>query len=157
MNKTIKTIAWICLVLGILGTTLDAGAFLFARKAFSSRQANFEEMREQYDAGELPRFKSCLDEEGEECDALNRYGSKPGVFTQRGDFGSCMTGGIGQMSMGGQRTSGWGSHPMGGGYLALPFLMIAGGPVLLVVGAVMLIVNREPAKENKKEKSKKSK
>jgi len=41
----------------------------------------------------------------------------------------------------------------------IPLLLLASGPVLTVVGAVMLIVNREPKKKGtplKKGKSKKS-
>jgi len=163
MNKTVKTVAWICLVLGVLGTALDAGAFVFARKVFVSRRTSFEEMREQYEAGELPHFEDCQDEAGEECEAmdfdrkpLDRFGGKAGGFSQRGFFGGGMIG-MDRRAAGGQYTTGWGSHPISGGHFALPFLMIASGPVLLVIGAVMLIVNREPAKEDKKVKSKKSK
>ena len=158
MNKTVKTIAWICLVLGILGTVLDAGAFMFARRAFISRQANFEEMQEKLDAVELPRLKSRRDADSDgkddadlERNPKDRLDNNPGGFFPRRNFSGGMISGV-------QRNTGRGSRPMSCGLLiALPFLMMSSGPVLLVVGAVILIVNREPVKEEKKEKSKKSK
>ena len=41
--------------------------------------------------------------------------------------------------------------------LAFPFLMLASGPVLTVIGAVMLIVNREQKASDSKDKKEKSK
>jgi hypothetical protein len=152
MNKTVKTIAWICLVLGLLGTALDVGAFVVARNIFADRQANFEEFRGQFESGDLPRFKSRSDEDVDgdaeehmDWDDFSRFGMMAGgSFSQRGGFNSGM---IGSRTTDYRRT-------------VFPFAMAAVGPILLVVGTVMLIVNREPevkVKEEKKDKTKKSK
>ena len=150
MNKTVKTIAWICLVLGLLGTALDVGAFVYVRNIFVDRQANIEEFRGQFESGDLPRFKNHSDEDADgdaeehmDWDDFNRFGMMAGgSFSQRGGFNSGM---IGSRTTDYRRTG-------------FPFAMAALGPIFLVVGTVMLIVNREPAvKEEKKEKTQKSK
>src|SRR5512137_2458925 len=37
MNKTLKTIAWICLTLGLLGMLVDAGALIAGRTMMANR------------------------------------------------------------------------------------------------------------------------
>ena len=53
MNKTVKTIAWICLVLGLLGLAAEVGAYVYGR----SRIAQFQE---DVETGKIPAFKDHL-------------------------------------------------------------------------------------------------
>ena len=50
MNKTVKTIAWICLVLGLLGLAVDLGAYVFGRSVAVRIQESIK-------AGEFQTFK----------------------------------------------------------------------------------------------------
>jgi len=138
MNKTVKTIAWICLVLGVMGLAADAFALVRGRMIANEVQAAIE-------AGELPvgRFpfggKAAggdfdkeaweeLREEGGGGSPGKRGGSglrRPGMGPKAGGFGA------------GRRIS---SH-------SRPLFWMALGPVLVAVGAVILIVNREPKKQ----------
>jgi len=47
MNKTVKTIAWICLVLGLLGLAVDIGLYVRGRAIVAN-------IAERGEAGELP-------------------------------------------------------------------------------------------------------
>jgi len=144
MNKTVKTIAWICLVLGLLGVAVEVGVYVRAR----SFVAQFQESVE---AGEFPKFKNRfadgdIDDEDLDKDSLNRSewfahgGMKKGrrgfdtFSNSRGFLPGMYDGGIGRVGF------------------AIPLLLLAGGPVLTVVGAVTLIVNREPKVEGNKGK-----
>jgi len=144
MNKTVKTIAWICLVLGLLGMVVEVGIYVRARSFVAQFQESIE-------AGEFPMFKSRFadgdfDDEGWDKDSFDRDewfthgGLKEGrrgfdtFSNSRGFIPGTRDGSVGRVGF------------------ALPFLLLAGGPVLTVVGAVMLIVNREPKVEGNKAK-----
>ncbi|MCD6576654.1 MAG: hypothetical protein J7K66_01415 [Anaerolineaceae bacterium] len=141
MNKTVKTIAWICLVLGLLGVAVEVGAYVRA-------QSFVAHMRETIRAGEIPAFKghfADIDADGdidkEDWEKAPFYRSKPFAFTGMMD---------------GRRA--YNALPVGHiGLVFLPFLLLASGPVLTVVGAVTLIVNREQKAENSKKKEDKNK
>lgn len=144
MNKTLKTIAWVCLALGLLGTAVDAGALVFGRKIAGERQAEFDEMRAEIQPGSTAAGKNtCIAEDADkdgkpDGDCLTVQapvqpeGAQPGIIGRpvrramlskmRGDFGGCRF-----------RLFGF-----------LPLFFMALGPILVVVGAVILLVNREP-------------
>ena len=150
MNKTVKTIAWICLVLGLLGMAVEVGVYVRVR----SFAAQFQESVE---AGEFPMFKSRfadgdIDDEDWDKDSFNR-----GEWFAHGGI---MESGRGFDSFSNSRgfLPGMSDGSVGRVSFALPFLLLTGGPVLTVVGAVMLIVNREPkVKEAKGKKANKKK
>jgi len=150
MNKTVKTIAWICLVLGLLGMAVEVGVYVRAR----SFVAQFQESVE---AGEFPMFKSRfadgdIDDKDWDKDSFNR-----GEWFAHGGI---MESGRGFDSFSNSRgfLPGMRDGSVGRVSFALPFLLLASGPVLTVVGAVMLIVNREPkVKETKGKKASKKK
>lgn len=143
MNKTIKTIAWICLILGLLGVAADVGMYVRGRIWAS-------EMQEAFLSGEMPerggRFSDGDSEnKPENRDRINKDG-QPGSFRK--------SGGMGGASLPGGRT---GFAGIGRGTLAMPFFMMAAGPVLTVVGGVMLLVNREPKPKKEEKATKKTK
>lgn len=156
MNKTLKTIAWICLVLGILGTALDVGTFVFARKSLNDRQAAYEERQSTIDENELPRFRDCIieDEDGNividpVCldDRRSNFLPPGRNFPMQSDRGSLFP-----------RQRSVGLMPLRGRLTLLPLLFfVAAGPVLTIIGAVILIVNREPVQKEPKEGKKKTK
>jgi hypothetical protein len=150
MNKTLKTIAWICIALGILGTVVDAGLVIYGRSMLAQRQAAFEEIRSGNTEGSavLPgRADICIaadkDKDGKpdggcldisKLNRLNLPGSNPAL------------GGM----MGGRFAGGPGSRLADrrmGGIAFLPLFFFALGPVLAIIGMVILLVNREPKKE----------
>jgi hypothetical protein len=147
MNKTVKTIAWICLVLGLMGLAVDAGVYMRGR-AFATQMA------ERIEAGEIPaiggRWMGSDDSGDTDAQEIQpRDGSQEGRLPLGG-----MRGGMDRFGAG-RRAAGFGQFGFG-----LPILLLAAGPVLAVVGAVMLIVNRVPngkEKELKNEKVKKAK
>jgi hypothetical protein len=158
MNKTVKTIAWICLVLGLLGTAVDAGVVLYGQQMRN-------QAREAFEAGEIPatgrRFNDANkdgeinreDLEGKDSDRENR--SSLGEMLE-GRSGSARFLNSLRLSRG-MRSSSFGRSGLGS--LALMFIS---GPILAVIGAVILIVNREPKavevveQKEKKAKSKKA-
>ena len=153
MNKTLKTIAWICLALGILGMVVDASALVVGRKLMTERQASFEEMRTAEKSGQSSSEGNfCIakdaDNDGKpDSDCLQlqhpeRSGAgQPGFGNRPGKDGMLLRG---QNNFDGRR--------FGVGAI-LPIFFFALGPVLAVVGAVILLVNREPkASKSKKEK-----
>lgn len=159
MNKTLKTIAWICLVLGLIGVALDVGAFVYGRTLFNGRREQFAQLQEKINEEDFPlRGRFCLteDEDGEVAldeDCLSNR--KAGFFSMGGNqFDRPFRGGP---SM--RNSSSIAGRGMVGGFIILPFLFLASGPVLAVIGAVILLVNREPklvkAKEGKKKAGKK--
>ena len=143
MNKTLKTIAWVCLALGLLGTVVDAGALLYGRKLAGERQAAFDEIRAEIQLGSTAAGKNtCIAEDADkdgkpdgDCltvqDPVQPEGAQPGIIGRpvrramvsrmRADFGSRRIGLFG----------------------ILPLFCMALGPILAVVGAVFLLVNRE--------------
>ena len=155
MNKTVKTIAWICLVLGLLGLAVDLGAYVFGRSVAVRIQESIK-------AGEFQTFKKCLgdvDDDGDidEHDCEERPADRDGWFKS----GGLKDGGRGFTTF--SKNSGGFHSKLGGHFgrigLAIPFLLLASGPVLTVIGAVTLIVNRESqdsGNKGKKAKSKKS-
>jgi len=150
MNKTVKTIAWICLVLGLLGVAVEVGVYVRVR----SFAAQFQESIE---AGEFPMFKSRfadgdIDDEDWDKDSFDQ-----GKWFAHGGM---IEGGRGFDTFSNSRgfLPGMRDGSVGRVSFALPFLLLAGGPVLTVVGAVMLIVNREPkVAETKSKKASKKK
>lgn len=151
MNKTVKTIAWICLVLGLLGVTAEVGAYVYGR----SRMTEFHEAIE---AGEIPAFKDhFFDADGDidQEEWEENFSDRDGWFA----FGGMMDGrrGFDTFSKSSGRLPGMRSSSFGRVGLAFPFLLLASGPVLTVIGAVMLIVNREPKESDSKDKKEKSK
>lgn len=126
MSNTIKTIAWICLILGLLGLATDIGMYVHGR----TMAAQFAE---RIEAGDFPGFQGKFrNEDSDEIlpgDGFERRGRgvRPLIPGRRGGFGDRF---------------GFG----------LPILYFAAGPILTVVGAVMLIVNREPKVEQAKPK-----
>ena len=147
MNKTVKTIAWICVVLGLMGLAVDAGVY-FRGRAFAAQ------MVDRIEAGEMPAFggrwmdsDDSGDTDAQEIQPL--YGIPQGRLPLGG-----MRGGMDRFG------TGRGSAGIGQVGFGLPILLLAAGPILAVVGAVMLIVNRVPKDketELKTEKVKKAK
>ena len=136
MNKTVKTIAWVCLVLGLLGIAVDIGVYVKAR-SFAAQIAD------QIEAGEMPfagrRFD---DDEDQDADGFRMRPAKgDDWFMPRDDSSHFRPGMAGYRSF----SYGW------------PLLFVAAGPVLAVVGGVMLIVNREPKQPEQEQKTKKAK
>lgn len=151
MNKTLKTIAWICLALGLLGIAADAGLFFYSRALLNERQTAMEEILQSLEEGDLPsKWKDCrdgdIDDDGEtdeECENLRGRGF--GVVDRRSFMGRFDRGGYPQGRQ----------MPFGRGIIAgstfLPLFFVAAGPVLAVVGAVILLVNCEPREKEEKE------
>lgn len=151
MNKTEKTIAWICLVLGLLGVTAEVGAYVYGRSRIT-------QYKEAVEAGEIPAFKDhFFDADGDfdEEEWEEKFSDRDGWFA----FGGMMDGGRGfnTFSKSSGRLPGMHGGSFGSVGLAFPFLLLASGPVLTVIGAVMLIVNREPKDSDSKDKKEKSK
>jgi len=151
MNKTVKTIAWICLVLGLLGMAVGVGAYVYGR----SRIAQFQEAIQ---AGDIPAFKGHFADSDGDFDIEEwKYGSfdRSEWFTRgemmdgRRDFNT--------FSKSSGLLSGMHDGSFGRVGFAFPFLLLASGPVLTVIGAVTLIVNREPKVSDSKEKKEKGK
>ena len=143
MNKTLKTIAWVCLVLGLMGVALDIGAFAVARNFAEDRLAMIESLKDA--------DKDDLKERFEERKELLTPFSRGGRLFD----GLRLPRGIHDGRSGFQRGN-IGFRPAGGLFL------VALGPVLAVVGAVILLVNREPkprvdGKEAAEKKSTKTK
>jgi hypothetical protein len=149
MNKTLKTIAWICLVLGLMGTVVDAGILVAGIKMAAGRQTAIEDIKDQNQTGNMPNAKNiCIakdaDQDGKpdgDCLKMQAPG-QPGQPGAGQPFRRAM---IQKMrnKMDVRRNNGRG---------ILLFLFLALGPILLVIGAVMLLVNREPKKAEVKEK-----
>jgi len=135
MNKTFKTIAWICLVLGILGIAVDVGMAVRVQ-TFRTRVA------EQVAAGELPAVTDKENGGKSQGDGDSRQ--RPGIQDGKAAPGGGVTGGKRGMI---------GRNPRRYG---LPIVLIAAGPVLAVVGGVMLIVNRAPKEKDLESKTKKT-
>ena len=151
MNKTVKTIAWICLVLGLLGMAVGVGAYVYGR----SRIIQF---KEAVDAGEIPAFKDHFADSDEDFD---KEEWKDGSF-DKGEwftYGGMMDRRRGFDTFSNSRRGFTGMRDGSFGHvgLAIPFLLLASGPVLTVIGAVILIVNREPKVLDSKEKKEKGK
>jgi hypothetical protein len=155
MNKTVKTIAWICLVLGLLGVAVEVGVYVRGR-------ALVAQFQESVESGEFPMFKSLFADGDKDGDIDDEDWDKDS-FDRSGRFA---LGGMMDIRRGFEIFSnnrGWLSGMHDGSFrrigLVFPLLLLAGGPVLTVVGAVMLIVNRTPKviveSKDKKEKSKK--
>ena len=145
MNKTVKTIAWICLVLGLLGLAVDIGLYVRGRAIVAN-------IAERGEAGELPALGRRLDdtESGEAIKPDESFEGKERPFG--GSFPTGMRGGsyipLRRPARQDFRQYGFGS----------PILLLAAGPVLTVIGAVTLIVNRAPIEqESKGRKAKKQK
>lgn len=159
MSKTVKTIAWICLVLGLLGVAVEVGVYVRARSLIT-------QVKEAVEAGEIPAFKDHFADVDEDADIdkdgdIDKEDCVKSHFDRSGSFafGGMMDSKRGldtfYKSRGGLPGLRYGS--IGHVGFALPFLLLASGPVLTVVGAVILVVNREPRAENGKEKKAKSK
>lgn len=131
MNKTVKTIAWICVVLGLMGLAVDAGIY-FRGRAIASQMA------ERIEAGEIPAFGGrWTDSENSDDSDAQEFQPRDDIQKGRLPLGG-MRGGLDRFDAR-RRMAGFGQFGF-----ALPLLFLAAGPVLTAVGAVMLIVNREP-------------
>jgi hypothetical protein len=158
MNKTVKTIAWICLVLGLLGTAVDAGVVIYGRQMRNQAQAAFE-------AGEIPVLGRRFNDANKDGDT-NRRDLEREDFDRdsRTPLGRMMDGrdGIDNFSNLQRFSPMMGSSSFGRSGLGSLVLMFISGPILAVIGAVILIVNREPKavevveQKEKKAKSKKA-
>jgi hypothetical protein len=138
MNKTLKIIAWICLALGLLGMVVSAGALIVGRTLLANRQAAAVEQDKGLTAGNRCIAEDANKDGKPEGDCLQRQlPGQPGVGKQ--GFGGRQ--GFGGM-MAGNREGFNGRHMNGRGIFALFFMAL--GPILAVVGAVILLVNREP-------------
>lgn len=141
MNKTVKTIGWILVALGLLGILADAGALVFGRQLMEQRQADVENLRPSADEGKLPA-------PGDYCIAED----KDGDGTPDGDCLQLPDRPEGSLPGRGNRWPRSGFLTRRGpavrgrltGFPGLPVFLFALGPIMLVVGAVMLLVNREP-------------
>ena len=161
MNKTLNTIAWICLALGLLGILMDAGALIFGRRLATDRQAAIAEMRASAAKGNTPsEGNRCIAEDtnkdgkpDSDCLQLQQpgwpgdgqpgFGGQPGRGRMMVNFRDRFDGGrFGQRGI-------------------LPLFFMTLGPILAVIGAVILLVNREPKnavmKEEKEVKEEKKK
>lgn len=141
MNKTVKTIGWICLVLGALGILADAGAVFAARQFRTERQAAIEEISESIQNNIRPALSElCIakDTDGDgkpDGDCIQRSDVAQGLFPRQG--GQPRRGLMQMPRAGFDRRD-------GAGFSGLPIFLFALGPILGVIGAVMLLVNREP-------------
>ncbi len=164
MNKTLKTIAWVCLALGLLGMAVDGGAIIYGRKLVAGRQAAFEEMQAAVQSGNGSATNNkCIAEDANkdgkpDGDCLNLQApGQPGQLN------------AGQPEIGGrpirrvmlQKLRNNFNSRRFNGLGILPLFFMALGPILAVVGAVILLVNREPkaavVKEEKEVKETKKK
>jgi hypothetical protein len=148
MNKTLKTIAWVCLVLGLLGMAVDGGALILGHRFVAGRQVAFEEMKAAVQSGKGPSAgNNCVAEDA------NKDGKPDGDCLNLQAPGQPGIGGrlLGRGMLFKLRNNSDGRRF--GGFGILPLFFMAMGPILAVVGAVILLVNREPkAKEEKEEK-----
>jgi hypothetical protein len=154
MNKTLKTIAWICLVLGLLGMVVDAGVLIAGRNMMANRQV-IAGQNNTPSAGSTPQF-------GAPC----QQGTCQQGFGKQGNW---QQGFGGRLGRGGMMLNFRGRFNQGRfGLLGIfALFLFALGPVLAIVGAVILLVHREPknaavkeekeVKEDKEEKKKDSK
>lgn len=154
MNKTLKTIAWICLALGLMGTAVDARMLVYGRKLAAVRQTAIEIKQDAKQPGIIPVGKNtCLAEDADQD------GKPDGDCLQVQSLGQPGQLGTGQPGFGGRLQQRGTRLGMRGGFAGrriavrgiLPLFFLALGPILLVVGAVILLVNREPKKDAVKE------
>lgn len=147
MNKTIKTIAWVCVVLGIMGMLAIFAFFGFGQLNSADRKAQTREsVMKSRDINLGNDMSDCLfeNEEGEsyiktDCIA-HREKNWP---SRKSDFPKLRPQGR-TISFCPQR--GFLPHqPSSPSFF--PILLFTSGPVLTAVGAVILIVNREPRKK----------
>ncbi len=159
MNKTLKTIAWICIALGLLGLVVDAGALMYGRNIVRERQAAFEQMRSAAESGEVPAAGNrCIAEDANndgkpdsDCLKLQQSG-QPGSLGA-GQPGAAQQGFGIRQGHGGMFRSNRPDFESGrfGGQGILLMFFLALGPILVIVGTVILLVNREPKAEMVKE------
>ena len=149
MNKTLKTIAWICLALGLMGTAVDAGLLVYGSKLVVKRQAALEAIQDAKQSGSVPVAKNtCIAEDADQDgkpDGDCLQVQVPGLPGQQGFGGKLLQ----RDTRLGMRGGFAGRRMAGRGILPLFFLAL--GPILLIVGAVILLVNREPKKAAVKE------
>jgi len=146
MNKTLKTIAWICLALGLLGTAVDAGLMVAGRNLAAARQIAFDTMQNAKQTGNVPNSKNtCIAEDADQD------GKPDGDCLQQqapGQPGSGLPGFNRQLKLRDTRMGMRGGFAVRrmGARVILALFFLALGPILLVIGAVILLVNREPKK-----------
>lgn len=153
MNKTLKTIGWICLALGMLGILAGAGAFIIGRQYAADRQAAIDEVRETAQDSDRPaRGQLCIAEDSD------GDGKPDGDCIQQPDrqkvFALLQGGQPGRRLMQNPHTllGRRASFSFGG----FPVILLGLGPVVAVIGAVILLVNREPKEKIKVEEEKKT-
>ncbi len=141
MNKTLKTIGWICLALGVLGILADVGAVFLGLQFAEYRQTAIDEMREAAQKSGKPALgQLCIAEDTDgdgkpDGDCLQQP-ERPLRFVPR--QGRWVGRGLPQLPRPGIDRKG------ALGINRLPISLFALGPLLAVVGAVILLVNREP-------------
>lgn len=141
MNKTLKTIGWICLALGVLGILADAGAFVLGLQFAEYRQTAIDEMREAAQESGKPALEQlCIaedaDGDGKPDGNCLQQPERPLRFAPRQD-GRAGRGLLQLPRPGIDRKGALGIN-------RLPIFLFVLGPFLAVVGAVILLVNREP-------------
>ena len=122
MNKTLKTIAWICLALGLLGMVVDAGALIVGRTMVANRQFIVGQNNEPV-TGNNPQFNQPRQPGNWQPGFRDMIGRGGMMFNDRGRFNG-------------------GRFGLGAGIFLLFFMAL--GPVLAIVGTVILLVHREP-------------
>jgi hypothetical protein len=140
MNKTLKTIGWICLALGVLGILASAGALVIGRQFTADRQAAIAEVREKTQDNDRPaRNQLCITEDAD------GDGKPDGECIQQPDWlqGFALRQGVqaGRRLM--QSSRPLVNRTAAFGFGGLPIFLFVLGPVLTVIGAVILLVNRE--------------
>lgn len=141
MNKTVKTIGWICLALGALGILADASAVFAVQQLRTDRLAAIEEINESIQNNERPDLNElCIakdaDGDGKPDGDCIQQPDRPLGFSPR-QSNQPRRALMQQPRVGFDRRA---SIGFGG----LPIFLFALGPILAVIGAVMLLVNREP-------------
>jgi hypothetical protein len=135
MNKTLKTIGWILVALGILGILLDAGALVFGHRLAANRQAVIQQWKGNDDQ---PQFNPPQN------DGQRNFAPRDGSMPRLG-------------SRGGFYNRGGMMRGRPGGFFFLPVFFFALGPVMAIVGAVILLVNRPPKEKKEKKEAPKEK
>jgi hypothetical protein len=154
MNKTFRTIAWLCIVLGIMGmiamfVIFGIGQTIHVEGRSQTRQSVMKS--QDIELGEDTSDCFFENEEGDtfiKTDCFTREENK--MSSRRFTFRRLRPQGR-IFPFGTQR--GFSRNT----YSSLPFfpvLLFISGPVLTAIGAVILIVNREPRKKDNEVKNK---
>ncbi len=153
MNKTLKTIGWVCLALGLLGILVDAGVFVIGSQFADDRQTVIEKMRENaQETSKIEPGQLCIaqDADGDgkpDGECIQQPGRLQGFALRQGSL-------TGRRLLQNHRPML--NHRTAFGFGGLAIILFALGPVLAVIGAVILLVNREPKEKTAVEDEKKT-